>query len=75
MARLAVAENYLYLGQLERAQEEATKALFQLNLLSRKALLADAEQLLGRIQTRFRQFESAQRHLRKRLARNRVPEG
>ena len=67
VARLAVAENYLYLGQLDRAQEEATKALFQLNLLSRKALLADAEQLLGRIQTRFRQFESAQRHLRNAL--------
>ncbi len=63
IARLAVSENNLYLGQFDRAQEEATKALFQLNLLSRLALLADAEQLLGRIQIRLRQNDSAKRHL------------
>lgn len=71
VARLAVAENHLFLGQLDRAQEQTTRALFQLNLLSRKALLADAEQLLGRIRTRSRQFESAQRHLRNALALHR----
>ena len=63
VARLAIAENHLFLGQLDRAQEEATKALFQFNLLSRKALLADAEQLLGKIQIRLRQNDSARRHL------------
>ena len=63
IARLAVAENHLFLGQFERAQEEATKSLFQFNMLSRKALLADAEQLLGKIQIRLRQNDSARRHL------------
>jgi len=63
VARLAIAENHLYLGQLERAQEEATKAHFHFNLLSRKAFTADAEQILGRIQMRLRQFDSARRHL------------
>ena len=63
IARLAVSENHLFLGQFDRAQEEATKSLFQFNLLSRKALLADAEQLLGKIQVRLRQNDSARRHL------------
>ncbi len=63
VARLAVAENHLFLGQLENAQEEATKAHFNFNLLSRKAFAADAERLLGRIQMRLRQFDSARRHL------------
>jgi tetratricopeptide (TPR) repeat protein len=63
VARLAVAENHLFLGQLEKAQEEATKAHFHFNLLSRKGFAADAEQLLGRIQMRLRQFDSAKRHL------------
>jgi len=67
IARMAVAENNLFLGQLDKAQEEATKALFQLNLLSRKALLADAEQLLGKIQIRLRQNDSARRHLKTAL--------
>jgi tetratricopeptide (TPR) repeat protein len=71
IARLAVAENNLFLGQLEKAQEEATKALFHLNLLSRKALLADAEQLLGMIQIRLRQSKSARRHLETALAMHR----
>jgi tetratricopeptide (TPR) repeat protein len=63
VARLAVAENHLFLGQLEKAQDEATKAHFHFNLLSRKGFAADAEQLLGRIQMRLRQFDSARRHL------------
>ena len=63
ITRLAVAENHLFLGQFDRAQEEVTKSLFQFNLLSRKALLADAEQLLGKIQIRLRQTGSARRHL------------
>ena len=64
---MAIPENHLFLGQLDRAQEEATKALFQFNLLSRKALLADAEQLLGKIQIRLRQNDSARRHLENAL--------
>ncbi len=67
VARLAIAENQLFLGQLDRAQEEATKALFQFNLLSRKALLADAEQLLGKIQIRLRLHDSARNHLENAL--------
>ena len=63
IARLAVSENHLFLGQLDRAQEEATKALFQLNVLAKQTLLAEAEQLLGRIQIRLRQHDSARRHL------------
>jgi tetratricopeptide (TPR) repeat protein len=71
IARMAVAENSLFLGQSDKAQEEVTKALFQLNLLSRKALLADAEQLLGKIQIRLRQNSSARRHLETALGLHR----
>jgi tetratricopeptide (TPR) repeat protein len=63
IARLALAENSLSLGQFDKAQDEATKALFRLNQVARKTLLADAEQLLGKIQIRLRQLDSAKRHL------------
>ena len=63
VARLAVAENHLFLGQHARALEEATEAHFKLNLISRKSLLADAELLLGRIGLQQRKFESVREHL------------
>jgi len=63
VARLAVAENHLFLGQLDKALEEATQAHFQLNVISRKSLLANAELLLGRIGLKKRKFASAREHL------------
>lgn len=72
VARMAVAENHLFLGQLDKAQDEATKALFQLNLLSRKTLQADAEQLLGRVQVGLRRYETALRHFQTALELHRA---
>ena len=63
VARLAVAENYLFMGQHARALEEATEAHFKLNVISRKSLLADAELLLGRIGLQQRKFDSVREHL------------
>ena len=63
VARLAVAENHLFLGQQERALEEATDAHFKLKVISRKSLLADAELLLGRIDLQQRRFDSVREHL------------
>ena len=63
VARLAVAENHLFLGQHEKALQEAIEAHFKLNVISRKSLLADAELLLGRIGLQQRRFESVRDHL------------
>ncbi|MGB5160266.1 MAG: tetratricopeptide repeat protein [Thermoanaerobaculia bacterium] len=63
VARLAVAENHLFLGQHDKALEEATDAQFKLNVISRKSLLADAELLLGRIGLQQRRFDSVLEHL------------
>jgi hypothetical protein len=58
-----VAENHLFLGQLDSALDEATQAHFKLNVISRKSLLADAELLLGRIGLKQRRFSSVEDHL------------
>jgi tetratricopeptide (TPR) repeat protein len=71
VARLAVAENHLFLGQHARALEEATEAHFKLNVISRKSLLADAELLLGRIGLQQRKFESVREHLSSALEAHR----
>ena len=63
VARLAVAENHLFLGQHDKALEEATEAHFKLGVISRKSLLADAELLLGRIGLQQRRFDSVLEHL------------
>jgi len=63
VARLAVAENHLFLGQHDKALEEATEAHFKLDVISRKSLLADAELLLGRIGLQQRRFDSVLEHL------------
>ena len=55
IARLAVAENYLQIGRLNTALEEARKAHFQLSLVSAEGHLADAEALIGRIHVGHRQ--------------------
>jgi len=63
IARLAVAENYLFLGQPATALEEARRAHFDLSMASAKISLADAEQLLGRIALVQRDLPRAKRHL------------
>lgn len=62
IARLAVAENFLLLDQPEKALAEARKAHFALSLVPASEALADADQLLGRIQTRLRRYEAALTH-------------
>lgn len=63
IARLAVAENHLQLGQLVEAEREARKAHFDLSLLPEGPSLADAEQLLGRLHLARRRPADAERHL------------
>ncbi|MGH9464344.1 MAG: tetratricopeptide repeat protein, partial [Thermoanaerobaculia bacterium] len=63
IARLALAQNLFDLGQDDRAFEEAGRARFELELLSFASLVADADQLLGRIQLRRRRFDEARQHL------------
>ncbi len=70
-ARLAVADNYLALGQPEKALEEARQAHFHLSMLSLTGALADAEQLLGRIRLSQRRLEDARRHLAAALDQHR----
>ncbi len=62
LARLAVAENFLDLGQPERSLEEARKAHFQLSMLSADLQLAEAEETLGKIRFRQRKLKDAKRH-------------
>ncbi|MGE0639636.1 MAG: tetratricopeptide repeat protein [Thermoanaerobaculia bacterium] len=62
IARLAVAENLLLLDQPDNALAEARKAHFSLSLLPAGEPLADANQLLGRIQSRLRRYEAALAH-------------
>ncbi len=63
IARLALAQNLFDLGQDDRAFEEAGRARFELEMLSFTSLVADADQLLGRIQLRRRHFDEARQHL------------
>ncbi|MEZ5314147.1 MAG: tetratricopeptide repeat protein [Thermoanaerobaculia bacterium] len=62
IARLAVAENLLLLDQPDNGLAEARKAHFSLSLLPAAEPLADANQLLGRIQSRLRRYEAALAH-------------
>ena len=63
IARLAVAENYLCLGQPDAALDQARQAHFHLTLLSLSSRLADTEQLMGRIRLSQRRHDDAERHL------------
>jgi tetratricopeptide (TPR) repeat protein len=62
IARLAVAESLLLLDQPDNALAEARKAHFALSLQPEGEALADAEQLLGRIQSRLRRHDLAIAH-------------
>lgn len=62
IARLAVAANFLDLNNVDAALEEARHAHFDLSLLPELSLLGDAEQLLGRIALRQKQFDTARQH-------------
>jgi hypothetical protein len=57
IARLAVASNFLGLNNVDAALDEARHAHFELSLLG------DAEQLLGRIALRQKQFDPARHHI------------
>ncbi len=59
IARIAVAESHLDLGQLEAAHAEARKALFSLSLVAEVDARADAERVLGMVQLRQRRPEEA----------------
>ncbi len=71
IARLALAENYLCLGQPDAALDEARQAHFHLTLLSLTSSLAKAEQLLGRIRLSQRKHDEAERHLASALDEHR----
>ena len=60
IARLALAENQLLLGQIDSAELETRKALFDLTLLGAMKYVADAELLLGRIHFQQRQYVAAE---------------
>jgi len=62
VARLEVAENYLHLDQVELALREARRAHFDVGLLGDESVLADAEQLLGRISLRQQHVAAAAVH-------------
>lgn len=57
-----MASNYLDLSNVDAALEEARHAHFDLSLLPELSLLGDAEQLLGRIALRQKQFDTARHH-------------
>jgi tetratricopeptide (TPR) repeat protein len=63
IARLAVASNFLDLNNVDAALDEARHAHFDLSLLPELSLLGDAEQLLGRIALRQKQFDTARHHM------------
>lgn len=66
-ARLDMAENHLYRGNVSQALEEARQAHFRLSLVSNAPLLGDAELLLGRILMRQQQGEVAKEHFEEAL--------
>jgi tetratricopeptide (TPR) repeat protein len=59
IARIAVAESHLDLGQLDAALSEARKALFSLSLVAEVEARADAERVLGKVLLRQRRPEEA----------------
>jgi tetratricopeptide (TPR) repeat protein len=63
IARLAVADNHLLLGQLDKAFELARRAHFDLSFHSASEPLANAGQVLGRLALGRRGPEAAARHL------------
>jgi tetratricopeptide (TPR) repeat protein len=70
IARLDVARNLLDLDQYEAAFEEAGRARFQLDLLSGGTVLAEADQILGRIRLARRRFDEARQHFDTALERH-----
>ncbi|MFQ5525511.1 MAG: tetratricopeptide repeat protein [Thermoanaerobaculia bacterium] len=69
IARLAVAMNYVDLGQLDAALEEARKAHFQLTMSSAEEQLAETEMTLGIIHLRQRRYADARRRFEEALER------
>ena len=67
IARLAVAMNYLDLGNSATALEEASKAHFQLTISSANEQLAEAETTLGMIHSRGGRYSDARRHFEEAL--------
>ena len=69
-ARLALAETLFDLEQLDKALVEARQVHFKMDLLSMSAELADAEQLIGRIELNHRKYASARAHLERALGQH-----
>ena len=69
IARLAVAMNYLDLGNSTAALEEASKAHFQLTISSAHEQLAETERALGMIHLRGGRYSDARRHFEEALNR------
>lgn len=63
IARVALAEVHLELGQLEVAHQEARKALFALSIVPEVDARADAERVLGQVLLRQRRPEEADARL------------
>ncbi len=63
IARVALAEIHLELGQLEIAHQEARKALFALSIVPEVDARADAERVLGQVLLRQRRPEEADARL------------
>jgi len=69
-ARLALAETLFDLEQFDKALVEARNVHFKMDLLSMPAELADAEQLIGRIEHSHRRHEAAVSHLERALEKH-----
>ena len=63
IARVALAEVHLELGQLELAHQEARKALFSLSIVPEVDARADAERVLGQVLLRQRRADEADARL------------
>jgi tetratricopeptide (TPR) repeat protein len=61
--RLALAGTLFDLGQLEKALVEARQVHFKMDLLSMPAEIADADQLIGRIELAHRKYQLARSEL------------
>lgn len=66
-ARLALAATLFDLEQYEKALVEARQVHFKMDLLSMPAEVADAEQLIGRIELAHRKHDLARTHLTRAL--------
>ncbi len=70
-ARLALARTHADLEQYDKALAQARQVQFEMDLLSMSAELADAEQLVARIEISRRRYDDAGEYLERALAQHR----